>query len=255
MTDKGQQRVSIQCRVVSEVTWQPLDQCSFTDELALFRYRIDVPVNELLIGQLTPEEQARAARFYRDADRNRFIYARLLRRMLLARYLTVSPDAVSFANGSNGKPELSGAQPWHFNVSHAGEWILLAISRQPVGTDVEQLQPAFDRTDLVAQSFSVAEQQYIRTSSDPITAFYQLWTCKESIVKATGKGIDDDFACIPSRPGTHWAASQLVGSAQNWLSHLFWLAATYPAAVTGSDQYSCPYFYTIDDRVLLTQNQ
>ncbi len=89
--------------------------------------------------------------------------------------------------GANGKPLCEGI---YFNVSHSGEYVLCAVSRAPVGCDIEKAENApFEITDSV---FLPSERKYIaeaQNSADKIRRFFRLWTMKESYIKMTGEGL------------------------------------------------------------------
>ena len=84
----------------------------------------------------------------------------------------------------------------HFNISHSGGYIAVAVSDHPVGIDVEtKSDPDLKVT---ARFYSEAEQVAVRAAEDPQKAFRRLWTRKEAYVKCTGTGIYDSVAEIPS---------------------------------------------------------
>src|SRR5687768_8533071 len=59
-----------------------------------------------LLGYLSQEERARAAKFYFEKDRRRFTIARGVLRELLGRYLGEDPQTIRFGYGPYGKPFL-----------------------------------------------------------------------------------------------------------------------------------------------------
>lgn len=90
-----------------------------------------------------------------------------------------------------GKPRLAGAcsaEPdLHFNVSHAGEFALLAISESaPVGVDIEHRDMTLDVRGLLPQTLSALEQQL---PADQRVDFFECWTAKEAVLKALGLGV------------------------------------------------------------------
>ena len=104
-----------------------------------------------------------------------------------------------------GKPFFSELPDFHFNLSHSGDFVLCAVSPTPVGCDIEQprqydpaLARRFFHSDERALLFSLPEEQ------QP-AAFYRLWTCKESFMKAVGLGFNlplSDFAVDLGEPPT-----------------------------------------------------
>ncbi|GAB3222939.1 4'-phosphopantetheinyl transferase family protein [Spirosoma arcticum] len=227
------QSTLVTCSDLQHVTWLPWSACSFNDELAVFRFALSEGSGLVahLRGLLSPDEIERAARYRRPSDQLRFSCARGLLRVVLSRYTNQPPDRIEFVAGLNRKPGLKGSAGWHFNVSHSGDWILIVVGKVHVGVDLEWVSPDFSFQDLLPVSFSAAEQHYIDSCSDARLCFYQLWTRKEALVKATAKGMTDTFGQIPSLSGTHSTNAQLIGQEGTWMVNSFPVADAYPAAV------------------------
>ena len=241
----------VSCATIQDVTWQGGADYPYNDDLAVFRFRV-VENEEVLpsLNQiLQPDEQQRAERYYRDEDRQRFIYGRSLLRILCGHYTNQPPGDVHFTQGAHGKPELSGESGWHVNVSHSGEWILLAISRVSVGVDVEKIAQQFAFEEMLVSNFSQPEQAYCRRRESR-RRFYALWTRKEALLKATGKGMDDAFQAVPSLDGLHQTNSALIGGSGNWKVYGFAVAADYPAAIAYQHTQEIPKFYTLNSVLL-----
>src|SRR4051812_49389135 len=66
-------------------------------------------VVQFLQSLLSADESERAAKFYFERDRRRFVVGRGILRMILARYVAIEPRELRFAYGENGKPEIEGA--------------------------------------------------------------------------------------------------------------------------------------------------
>lgn len=237
---------SVTCTAFQNVTWLPWPVGMHTDELAVFRVAFSEGVALLpqLRTLLSPDEMERADRYRRPNDQLRFACTRGWLRVLLARYLNRPPNRIEFMAGVNRKPALKQPTNWHFNVSHSGDWALIAIAKTPVGIDLEWVNPDFSFRDVLSSSFSAREQQYIDACGDARLCFYQLWTRKEALAKATAKGVDDGFDQIPSLTGTHVTRADLIGQAGNWTVGSFILADGYPAAVAHDGPLELiPQFY------------
>ncbi|RYE30625.1 MAG: 4'-phosphopantetheinyl transferase superfamily protein [Sphingobacteriaceae bacterium] len=100
-------------------------------------------------------------------------------------------------------------------------WILIAISNNQIGIDLEQINASFTYQNLLDFSFNLDEKNYIQTSAFPHQSFYKLWTRKEALLKATGKGLIDELALIPSLNGNHQNPTQLTSSAESWQINSF----------------------------------
>ncbi len=218
----------------------------YADPMAVFRFLVpDGETPDYEKTALQPDEISRAGRFHRAGDRNRFVYARHMLRTLAGRYTRQSPDAICFTIGKNKKPEIKGTDRWHINVSHAGQWILVAIGVTSVGVDVEEHTPDFAFQDVLAHSFTVVEQQHIE-ANDSRSLFYRSWTRKEALVKATGKGLDDDFQRVPCLDGRHRIGGEIIGATGQWSVSSFRVSDGYSAAVAYSEWEGTPKFYTLD---------
>lgn len=143
---------------------------------------------------LSDDERDRAGRFVFLRDRVRYVTARGILRRLLGRYLDFDPAEIRFSYGACGKPELRGclAEPLRFNLSHAGDWAVYAISKdREVGIDIELLNGDIPWQQLAPSVFSLREQAEfaeIPLHEKP-TAFLRGWTRKEAYVKCRGEGL------------------------------------------------------------------
>lgn len=113
---------------------------------------------------------------------------------MLAAYLGAPVETVQLEESQHGRPALAGPHrdAFAFNWSHSHDQALIAIARGiSPGVDLERMRPhpkalpiarryfSPDETALLA---SVAESQRDRT-------FLELWTAKEAVLKALGRGL------------------------------------------------------------------
>lgn len=85
-----------------------------------------------------------------------------------------------------GKPRLLNSHI-QFNLSHSGPYAACVLSDVPVGLDLQVKSPCKDA--LLRRCFCRAEQEYIDSSPDRDEAFSEIWTQKESYLKALGLGL------------------------------------------------------------------
>lgn len=83
-----------------------------------------------------------------------------------------------------GKPYLTECN-LQFNLSHSGEYLLLAVGEVPLGVDIENITKI--RPKVTKKYFSDSEQDQVAKEGE--NAFFEIWTKKESYVKYTGEGI------------------------------------------------------------------
>ena len=85
--------------------------------------------------------------------------------------------------------------------SYSQEFIVIAISDQSVGVDIEKVNTHFKSFQLAEACFSVVELQSLEPSNE--TMFYRIWTRKEAILKSVGSGIIEEIKLIPTLNGSH----------------------------------------------------
>ncbi|HEX5145376.1 MAG TPA: 4'-phosphopantetheinyl transferase superfamily protein [Conexibacter sp.] len=159
---------------------------------------------------LSPVEHARAERFARAEDGERWARARGILRALLGRYAGEDPRALALVVGEHGKPRLDGS-PLRFNVSHSAGAALYAVARaREVGVDVELPRRAVDHVAIARRAFGAAEAERI-AALDGIArerAFLRSWVRWEAVLKCRGTGIGGEKAA-PDGPQP-WVADLAV---------------------------------------------
>lgn len=115
---------------------------------------------------------------------------------LLAVYLGVHTEDVTLAQTVHGRPELHGVHRGRlrFNWSHSADRALVAIARsvQP-GIDLEHRPRRAGRNvlALARRFFAPAEADALGSlpADERAAAFLRLWTVKEAVLKAQGRGL------------------------------------------------------------------
>ncbi|KAK2170410.1 hypothetical protein LSH36_3g26066 [Paralvinella palmiformis] len=149
------------------------------------------------------EEKNRIGKFVFQKDAKSALIGRLLLRRVVHKVLHIPYKSIHLSRTNKGKPYLVSKpgyeSPLHFNVSHQGEYAVLAADPvHEVGIDVMQVEyPRGSRS--VDDFFSNMNRQFTQnewlTIKDPIDEwdqlkqFYRFWCLKESYVKALGVGI------------------------------------------------------------------
>jgi 4'-phosphopantetheinyl transferase len=115
-------------------------------------------------------------------------------RALLGAYLGTDADAVALVEGPHGRPELAAgqAQALDFNWSHSGDCALVALGRRVApGIDVERQRPRPRALEIAQRYFCPPEAQWLAAlpSERQNEAFLALWTAKEAVLKALGRGL------------------------------------------------------------------
>jgi len=144
---------------------------------------------------LTTDEVEKARRFHFTRDRTRHILTRVLVRSVLSRYVQMAPEDWRFSPDKFGRPVIQNTLPQGphttFNISHTDNLIALAVaSKRSLGIDVEICQRRVD-LDIVDHFFSQSEVASLRElpAANRQRRFLELWTLKESYIKARGMGL------------------------------------------------------------------
>jgi 4'-phosphopantetheinyl transferase len=141
---------------------------------------------------LSAEERDRLV-VYRTRDlAERYVVTRSLVRIVLADRLGVAPGELRVSRTDTGKPVVSGGV--HFNVSHSGDLILLALSdARAVGIDVERRRTVERVPSLRNRWLTDPERdqmdRLIARGASASDAFLRIWSVKEARLKALGVGI------------------------------------------------------------------
>jgi len=113
---------------------------------------------------------------------------------LLAGYLGVAAGAVRLAAGEHGRPRLADAADaaLDFNWSHCADHAAVAVARRLApGIDIERRDERGNALRLAQRYFHPAETAALAglPAAERSAVFLELWTAKEAVLKATGRGI------------------------------------------------------------------
>ncbi len=186
------------------------------DEVHVWRVCLDPDASYVtsLRQTLSADERARAGRFYFEKDREHFIVARGLLRVILSRYLDIEPSQLRFCYSPFGKPSLvttSDQKTLSFNVSHSCGLALYAVTRdRKIGIDLERIRTDFACEQIAERFFSPREKAMLRAlqaEKAKHRAFFNCWTRKEAYIKARGEGLSlpldqFDVSLAPGEPAT-----------------------------------------------------
>ncbi|MEW6438290.1 MAG: 4'-phosphopantetheinyl transferase superfamily protein [Pseudomonadota bacterium] len=167
------------------------------DVVQIWIARSDTPQLRDATLLLDEDERARHDSHKLVAHRNDYAAAHALKRMALALCLPgAKPSALRFGRHSSGKPYLLDA-PLYFNLSHSRGLVAVAVSLHgEVGMDIEVHGCEASAQLIARRTMTAPEQAAIAAASNPLQSFYERWTIKEALVKATGHGLATDFRTI-----------------------------------------------------------
>lgn len=146
-----------------------------------------------LVSVISANEAQRADRFRHDGARLLFLAGRYLLRTELGRRLDLPARSVPIVLDDWGKPRAAMAGAPSFNISHTEDLVAIGFAdEQAIGIDVERLDRAVDIAALSAQAFSKEERGWLERQPDRRGAFLTIWTLKEALLKADGRGFGMD---------------------------------------------------------------
>ena len=122
----------------------------------------------------------------RQDEQLRSVLARLILQQLLMSQ-GFSPDILNhYQIDEYGRPSIDDSID--FSFAHADDYVLCAVSKTTrLGVDIEK------HRDICIDDYSISlsekELEDLTNSTNPMTDFFILWTKKEAISKANGKGL------------------------------------------------------------------
>jgi 4'-phosphopantetheinyl transferase len=145
---------------------------------------------------LADNERAKQSRFHFASDRHRYLVTRVLVRTVLSRYASVDPRNWIFATNDFGRPYVANTSQaisrLSFNVSHTNGLILMGVAKgAALGVDVENTGVRELYAGIADRYFSASEVADLHSLPKPQQhkRFFDIWTLKESYIKARGMGL------------------------------------------------------------------
>lgn len=142
--------------------------------------------------ELFPAERARLSRLKDETRRASLSASFQARRKIIAELTQADPASVSLSANEAGAPLLSHPRGYAVSIAANESFTLVALETDAaaIGTDLEIMRP-IDWRPMLEMICSETEGQAFHThaqKSDGLEDFLRLWTIKEAILKATGKG-------------------------------------------------------------------
>jgi 4'-phosphopantetheinyl transferase len=192
---------------------------------------------------LSADEQARGDRLRMRADHERFVKSRGALRCILAGRTAQDARELVFIEGHGRKPVLRDHPSVHFNLSHSGDFVLIAAGAEPLGVDIEAMRD-LDARALAAMNFHPDEIAAMEAQTDPRAAFFQLWAHKEAFLKATGIGLTDQLTSISIPLGGGRVEAPASLSSDPWCATPLDTPAAYKASVVTRGARPTPHDLT-----------
>ena len=151
---------------------------------------------------LNEEELQHFRKFRQEKDRVAYIAAHALLRCALAQRLSVPPASLTFERDRRGKPVLRIPEnrKIDFSLSHTDGMVAVALSEKgSVGVDIEVIDHRnIPQDDLQAYGMTSEEMMQLALLPEPErdALFIGLWTAREAVAKAEGRGVSLPFSLI-----------------------------------------------------------
>lgn len=135
---------------------------------------------------------------------------------LLKKQFSIAEDPVI---SPGGKPVFPENKEIFFNISHSGTYVGLAFGKRELGLDMESVKRADLR--VAKRFFREEEYEYLANLEESVRAdaFCRLWTGKEAILKAAGKGLAaslDGFPVLGDSEAASGKESFLMDAVVSW---------------------------------------
>lgn len=137
-----------------------------------------------------------AKRYYHTKDQKSYSIRHHLLNTWLCHFSHKDLDQLQFQITNAGKSSLVDL-PFHFNISKSNEYLAFAFGPVELGIDIETIRDSTSFKPVADQHFHPLEKAFLKEDSSPIN-FFSIWTRKEALLKANGKGINDDLKIINS---------------------------------------------------------
>ncbi|MCK1627358.1 4'-phosphopantetheinyl transferase superfamily protein [Bradyrhizobium sp. 160] len=180
--------------------------CPFNrrDEIQVWSITLAVSPSTLsyCVSLLSDDEREKARKYRYSRDSRRFIAGRAALRFLLGSYFNWAPQKVGFCRSAEGRLSLSfgpTSAVSDFNLSHsADEMIVVISSLRRVGVDIERVDAGRCAEQEWASVLSPAEMYWCADAShgERVRKYLTLWTRKEALLKADGRGLQVDPLCL-----------------------------------------------------------
>lgn len=135
-----------------------------------------------LINHISDYRKAKIESYELEQDKKLCLLSTLLLNRALKKY-GLNEKNMEYATNAYGKPYFINAKELHFSISHSGDYAMVVMSDKEIGCDIQQIKDVNLR--IADRFFTADEREYVKNTDD----FFRIWTLKESLIKAVGKGL------------------------------------------------------------------
>jgi len=146
-----------------------------------------------LVQQMPTSIQQRLLRYRKQENQYQLLLGRLLLKKILFDLGFMDFRLSDLQYTEHQKPVWK--KPIEFSIAHSGKVVICAVSTHGViGIDVERIQNL--AIEDFHHVFNSKDYQELELSTDTMKTFFKLWTIKEAVSKADGRGLGMDVQHI-----------------------------------------------------------
>lgn len=220
-------------------------------EIHFFYSLVEEITDPLLLARcrsvLSEGEKIKTDRYVFEKDKSASLITRSLLRFVLSVCTGLPSEDFEFIENPYGKPALRPGLvpiPIKFNVSHSSGVTACALTMDnEIGVDIENYKRKIDLS-IADRYFIRSELEYIRKApaEDRHAAFFDIWTLKESYIKARGMGLSmdlDKFGFEIDRQTAIYFDKSVDDVPEQWKFFRFSPVENYRAAISIQSQAAC----------------
>jgi len=163
----------------------------------IIRYQNINELNIESIAGMVSEERIKKSEKYRyEEDKKRSIAVEYLLNQMINEAIPGIKTPAKLIYDEKGKPHIYRSVDGndkkgeiYFSLSHSGDYVACIIADRPCGIDVERHSDKRDYEKVAKRICTETELTEINNE----TEFYDVWTLKESVLKAVGLGLSLDM--------------------------------------------------------------
>lgn len=142
---------------------------------------------ENFLALVSDEKKEKISRQKSQIKANTMLMGEILAKKAISNKYGIDIRKITFSLTENGKPYIPERDDIHFNISHSGDYVALALSDKPVGIDIEMIKPV--NKTLAKKILNEEEFLVFEASEDKDSEFIKFWTMKEAVIKLHGEKI------------------------------------------------------------------
>jgi 4'-phosphopantetheinyl transferase len=193
----------------------------------------DQRTTEQLTSFLSIDEKAKAASFRFNYLQVRYRVRRGILRRILASYTGIAPSELKLSCSATGKPSLMNAAELEFNTSDSEDLFACAVSEESqVEIDIERIRPIVELDSLAQTALTLTEFAWLMRQhpDDRLRSFFGVWTKKEAILKADGRGLSVDLRSFEINPDGPFPAALRLRNAAERSDLPYWISPFTPSS-------------------------